>query len=88
MPIYAIIIVLLTVLVIYLLHRLKISRKEKIILLIKSRLSDNTWEVYDSAVETKAAIRDHQRKNIQSEDSFRYCKVRTTNYMFSKYRPR
>jgi hypothetical protein len=81
MPIYAIVIVLLISLVSYLIYKLEKARKEKVILLIKSRLFDNTWEVYDSAIEANAAIKDHQKKNEQSRDSFRYCKIRTTSYM-------
>jgi hypothetical protein len=81
MPIYAIAISLLLVLSGYLLYKLEKSRKEKVILLIKSRLSDNTWDVYDSVVEAMAAIRAHQEKNVQSKDSFVYCKIKTTKYM-------
>lgn len=81
MPIYIIAILLLLVLSGYLIYKLEKSRKEKVILLIKSKLSDNTWEVYDSAVEAKAAIKAHQRKTEQYKDTFAYCMLKTTKYM-------
>lgn len=81
MPIYIIAILLLLVLSGYLIYKLEKARKEKVILLIKSTLSDNTWEVYDSVVEAKAAIKVHQRKTDQYKDSFIYCMLKTTKYI-------
>lgn len=81
MPIYAIATVLLIVLVGYLLYKSKKSRKERTVLLIESRLSDNVWNVFDSVIEAKVAIKEHQKKNIQSKDSFMYCMLKTTKYV-------
>lgn len=85
MPIYAISIVLLIVLSAYLIYKLEKAKKEKIILLIRSRFSDspidNTWEVFDSMIEAKASMKCHRVANKNSKDLFIYQLIKTTKYI-------
>lgn len=85
MPIYAIIIVLLAFLSGYLMHKLENARNEKVVLLVKSRLFANTWEIFDSAVDARAAIKQDQKDQINkknSKDSVIYCILKTTQKLF------
>lgn len=54
MPIYALTILVLVLMVCYLIHRLTLARKEKIVVLILHTDKTTSWKIFDSMVEAKA----------------------------------
>ena len=57
MPLYALTIVILALIVAYLIYRIRLASKEKVILLITTVDKKRLWEVFDSMVETRAFIK-------------------------------
>lgn len=72
MPIQALIIVVLFLTVSYLIYRLQLASKEKIVLLILDINKNTSWKIFDSMVEAKAFIGINSKKCI-------YTIIRTTN---------
>jgi hypothetical protein len=73
MPIYALTILILTLVVCYLIYRLTLASREKIVVLILDINKGTSWKIFDSMVEAKAFVKtEAPRKSI--------CTIiRTTN---------
>ena len=57
MPIYALTILILILMVCYLIHRLTLASREKIVILILDINKGTSWKIFDSMVEAKAFVR-------------------------------
>lgn len=73
MPIYALTIFVLILIVCYLIYRLTLAGREKIVVLVLDINKNTSWKIFDSMVETKAFIKTSLPKNC-------ICTIlRTTN---------
>lgn len=57
MPIYALAILVLILIVCYLVHRLTLASREKIVVLVLHVDKTTSWKIFDSMVEAKAFVR-------------------------------
>lgn len=73
MPIQALIIVVLFLIVSYLVYRLQLASKEKIVVLILHADKTTSWKIFDSMVEAKAFMGTNIPKKCI------YTIIRTTN---------
>ena len=73
MPIYALTILILILMVCYLIHRLTLASREKIVVLVLDVNKNTSWKIFDSMVEAKAFMGTNIPKKCI------YTIIRTTN---------